>query len=85
MNVDSLMAFDEMHLRVLGELAVELVKPLSIYLRSHGSPVKVPDWKGRKITPTLINEKRMTKGTINQLVLTLCPVKSQSRFFLKLC
>ena len=86
MNIHKSMGSNEVHRRVLRELADLVAEPLCITFESHGSQEKSPVTGKRETPHTLLKRvKRTTLGNISQSASSLCPVRSRNRSSWKLC
>jgi len=86
LNVQNSMGPDEMHPRVLKELADVVVKPLSIIFEGSWQSGEVPvDWKKGKIHPFLKRVGRRTLETTKLSASPLCLGRSWNWSSWKLC
>jgi len=77
------MGLDEIHPRVLRELAEELAKPLSIICQQSWLTRKVPnDWRIASVTRIYRNGKKEDPGNYRPVSLTAVPGKIMEQFIL---
>ncbi|KAF1517439.1 hypothetical protein FQV19_0016785, partial [Eudyptula minor] len=75
---------DEIHPRVLRELAEELAKPLSIIYQQSWLTGEVPDdWRLANVTPIYKNGRKGDPGNYRPVSLTSVPGKIMERFILR--
>ncbi|KAF1648163.1 putative RNA-directed DNA polymerase from transposon X-element, partial [Eudyptes chrysocome] len=78
------MGLDEIHPRVLRELAEELTKPLSIIYQQSWLTGEVPDdWRLANVTPIYKNGRKEDPGNYRPVSLTSVPGKMMERFILR--
>ena len=86
LNIQKSMGPNEMHPRVLRELADVPTKLLPVIFEKTWQSGEIPgDWKKATSHPFLRRVKRMISGTIDLLVSPLCQERSQNISSWKLC